>query len=55
MRVGGGGNAQIITILHRGEGVSRDPQKWLRNVCKTPKSDGVKLLDSFDKHKIFEW
>ena len=26
----------MITILHRGEGVSQDPQKWLRNMCTTP-------------------
>ena len=31
-----GGYAQMITILHRGGGVSRDPQKWLRNMCTTP-------------------
>ena len=30
-----GGYAQMITILHRG-GVSRDPKKWLRNMCTTP-------------------
>ena len=26
----------MITILHRGGGVSRDPQMWLRNMCTTP-------------------
>ena len=31
-----GGYAQMITILHREGGVSRDPQKWLRNMCTTP-------------------
>ena len=31
----GGGYAQMITILHGG-GVSRDPKKWLRNMCMTP-------------------
>ena len=31
-----GGYAQMITILQRGGGVSRDPQKWLRNMCTTP-------------------
>ena len=30
-----GGYAQMITILHGG-GVSRDPKKWLRNMCTTP-------------------
>ena len=30
-----GGYAQMITILHGGEGASRDPQKWLRNMCMT--------------------
>ena len=28
----------MITILHGG-GVSRDPQKWLRNMCTTPNGD----------------
>ena len=39
-----GGYAQMITILHRGGGggrVSRDPQKWLRNMCTTPHDEGV--------------
>ena len=31
-----GGYAQMITILHGGGGVSRNPQKWLRNMCTTP-------------------
>ena len=26
----------MITILHGGGRVSRDPQKWLRNMCTTP-------------------
>ena len=33
----GGRYAQMITILHMGGGVSRDSQKWLRNMCTTPK------------------
>ena len=31
-----GGYAQMITILHRGRGVSQDPKKLLRNMCTTP-------------------
>ena len=31
-----GGSRQMITILHRGGGVCRDPQKWLRNIWMTP-------------------
>ena len=39
-----GGYAQMITILHRGGGVSRDPQKWLRNMCTTPKWRGGQFI-----------
>ena len=31
-----GGDVKMITILHRGGGVSRDPQKWVRNMSTTP-------------------
>ena len=34
--MGGGRGAQMITILHRGEGSLRIPQKWLCNMCTTP-------------------
>ena len=30
----------MITVLHRGGGVSRDPQKWLHNLRPTPNEDG---------------
>ena len=38
-----GGYAQMITILHGG-GFSRDPQKWLRNLCTTPRMNTMKMI-----------
>ena len=57
----GGGYAQMIIILHRGGGVSWDPQKWLRNICTTPymytgaADSRLERISSpnFDLYKIF--
>ena len=34
----------MITMLHKGVRVSRDPQKWLRNMCTTPKKHKLLFL-----------
>ena len=48
-----GGYAQMITILHRGGGVSRDPRKWLRNMCTTPKMLWTwRMMDKLDKRDM---
>ena len=30
------GQSETLTVLHRGEGVSQEPQKWIRNLYTTP-------------------
>ena len=48
----GWGYTQMVTILHRGVGVSGDPQKWLRNMCRTPHNIHM-LLIQYTQYNLY--